>query len=209
MKDTQDSNNSAAGDKKSLKERAFDRMNVRAELDRLEKLIADLKVQYEMHFTGALPLAPDRLHQEVRLFFMKLKKAPFRNSEMNYRLRALDNRFQTFNNYWKRVQREREDGTYARDVFKANLRERVLQEETRAQTAEGKAEKGFQQLFQSYKAALEKASGKEQKLDFGAFQKSLLARAKELKESHGVEKVSFAVVIKDGKVKVQAKAKGE
>lgn len=201
--------NSPKGEKKSLKERAFDRMDVRVELDRLEKLIAELKIQYEMHFTGALPLAPDKLHQEVRMFLMKLKKAPFRNSEMNYRLRALDSRYQTFNNYWKRVQREREDGTYSRDVFKANLRERVIQEEARAQTAEGKAEKGFQQLFQSYKSALEKASGKDQNLDFGAFQRSLLARAKELKESHGVEKVSFAVVVKDGKVKVQAKVKGE
>lgn len=194
---------------KSLEERAHARLDVRAELDQLEGSIADLKVQFEQYFSGLAPFPPDKLHTEVKRKIRQLLSAPFKNSEMSFRLRSLEHRYRTFNTYFERVLRQREEGSYKRDVFKADFRERHAQEDKHAQTAQGAAEKGMQSLFNSYKAALEKQAGMPQNVDFKAFQKSLVARAKDFKAKHAGKKVSFKVVVKDGKVTVQARIKSE
>ena len=184
-----------------------ERVDVREELDRLESMIKDLRLQYEQYFTGLLPLPPDKLHADVKRMLRHLRKAPFKSSAMSYRLRTLDGRYATWNTYWQRVLREREEGTYSKDVFKANLRERIAQEEAKAETAEGAAEKSFQNLFHAYQSALEKHQGKRPDIDFNKFKESLVARAKEFRQKHADKKLAFKVVVKGGKVVVQAKVK--
>lgn len=195
-------------DPRSVQERAKLRLNLRVELDQLEAMIADLKVQFEQYFSGLHPFPPDKLHADVKRTIRKLLAAPFKNSEMSFRLRTLEHRYRTFNTYFERVLRQREEGSYKRDVFKADIRERQLLEEKHAQTAQGAAEKGIQSIYNSYKAALEKQTGMPQNVDFKAFQKSLIARAKDFKAKHAGKKVAFAVVVKNGKVTVQARVKG-
>jgi hypothetical protein len=192
---------------KNQKNHAPERYDLRAELDRLESMIADLKVQYEQYFLGVSPFAPDKLHGDVKRQIRLMLKAPFKNSAISFRLKTLEGRYNTFNTYWQRVLKQREDGTYHKDVFKASLREKNALEDARAGTAVGQAEKNMQSLFNSYKDALEKQTGKKQTIDFQAFQKSLIQRAKDFKEQTGVKKLSFKVVVKDGKVVVQACSK--
>ncbi len=191
--------------KPTLIERAFERHDLRAELDQFEQALQSLKIIYEQYFSGVITMAPEKQHQEVTMLIRKLKKAPFKSSAMNYRLRALEQRYQTYNSYWQRVLREREEGTYAKDVYKANLRGALAEEEARAATRQGKAEKQMRDLFAAYKDAIEKQTGKPQTLDFKKFHQHLVQSAKELKKKTGNKKVSFSVVIQDGKVKLKAK----
>lgn len=194
---------------KTIEERAHGRMDVRGELNQLDAMIADLKVQFEQYFSGLAPFPPDKLHSEVKRAIRGLLAAPFKNSEMSFRLRSLENRYRTYNTYFERVLRQREEGSYKRDVFKADIRERHALEDKHAQTAQGVAEKGIQTLFNSYKAALEKQTGMPQNIDFKAFQKSLIARAKDFKAKNAGKKVTFKVVVKNGKVTVQAQVKSD
>ena len=194
---------------KTLEERAHGRMDVRGELAQLDSMISDLKVQFEQYFSGLAPFPPDKLQAQVKRTIRTLLSAPFKNSEMSFRLRTLENRYQTYNTYFERVLRQREEGSYKRDVFKADIRERHAMEDRHAQTAQGVAEKGLQSLFSSYKAALEKQTGMPQNIDFNAFQKSLLTRAKDFKAKNAGKKVTFKVVVKNGKVTVQAQVKSD
>ena len=114
--------------KKDLKDRAFERLDVRMELAKLDAMIDELKVVFEQYFLGLTPYAPDKLHNQVKRQIRTLRRAPFKNSQMGYQLRTLEGRYNTLNTYWARVLREREAGTYHRDVFKANLRERLALE---------------------------------------------------------------------------------
>jgi hypothetical protein len=195
--------------KQSAHEKANAKIDLRGELARLETMLNELKVQYEQHFLGVRQLAPDQLHRDVRLLLRKLVKAPFKTSVINFQLRTIEGRYHTFQSYWTRVNKQREEGTYQRDVFKAELREKAVAEDARAQTNVGAAEKHMRNLFDSYRSALEKTTGKKQEIDFTKFQDSLLTRAKDLKEKMGVKKVRFKVTVKDGKVKVQATGKKE
>lgn len=94
---------------KTLAERAHERLDVRSEISRLESLLEKLRIDYEQHFLGILPQAPTSLHREVKRLIRVLQKAPFKNSQMNYALRAVESRYQTYNNYWTRVERQREE----------------------------------------------------------------------------------------------------
>lgn len=189
-------------------ERIWDhRIDLRGQLDKFNQMLDELKVDYEQYFLGLVMIAPDKAHNDLKRFLRRLMKAPFKSSEIAYRLRSLETRYSTLNTYWQRVLKQREDGTYSKDVFKANLRERNAVADAKAETEQGQAEKSFVSLFNSYKEALEKQTGKKQEVNFDGFKKSLIARAKDLKEQHGVKKMSFKVVVKDGKVTVQAKAK--
>lgn len=177
------------------------------ELDQLEISIAELKVQYEQFFSGILPREPEKEHQLLKRSIRNLHNAPFKNSAINYRLRTLETRYSSLNTYWQRVLRERESGTYIKDNFKADLRDRRTAEAARLMTSRGQAEQGMKQLFQSYKIELEKQTGRKQSIDFESFRRNIAQRAKTLKESSGAEDLSFRVVVKDGKVAVQAKTK--
>lgn len=192
---------------KSLRQNPFERIDVRLELDKLDRSIEELRLNFEQYFTGLLPLAPDRLHGEVKRHFRRLLKAPFKNSEMSFRLKTLEGRYHTLNSYWQRVLREREAGTYVKDVFKANLRERFSLEDQRSQTSVGAAEKGIQNLFNSYREAIEKQTGQVAKIDYQKFQKAIVQRAKEFKAQNEGKKVSFKIVLKNGKVTIEARAK--
>lgn len=183
------------------------RMDVRAELDRLEAELAELKIQYEQYFTGILALPPDKLHNQVKRQMRELLRAPFKNSAMNYRLRTLEGRYHTFHTYWQRVMRQREEGNYSKDVFKATMRERAALDEAKSQTKVGAAERRLENLYNSYRNTLEKQTGKKHNIDYEAFEKSLLQRAEDFKRSSNAERLSFKIVVEEGKVSVRIAAK--
>ena len=178
--------------------------DIQAELDRLEAMIAELKVQYEQYFTGLLPLPPDKLHTNVRMLLRKMLKAPFRTAAHNFRLKTLDSRYQTFNSYFQRVLKQREEGTYSRDVFKAEMHARLAKEAAIAQTSVGAAQGHVRALFDTFRHALEEQTGKKHELDFKSFRKTLVAQAKEMKAKLGTDKLTFKVVVREGKVTLQA-----
>ena len=194
--------------KKTLRERAFERIDVPKELKRLYQLIEELRIEYDQFFLGITLYQPDKLQREVRLVIRRLRKAPFKKPRHKYRLRSLEARYHTYHDYWQRILRQREEGIYSKDVFKANLRERVKNEGKEELTKKGSASKAMQELFQSYKQAIEKQTGKSQNLDFTVFRKTLLQRAKaEQKRSGTSGRLSFKVVVKNGKVVVRAAVK--
>ena len=189
-------------DAKKLPRRELD-----AEIDRLETKINELRVLYEQYFIQLLPLAPDQEHRELKRLIRSLLKAPFKNSQTRFRLRQVIQRYQTYNTYWERVFKQRDEGKYTRDVFKADVRERERTEEAQADTGKSKAEKQMQQLFSAYQGALKKNGQGGSNLDYSAFKKALAARAKALKEQHGMKKLKYRVVVKNGKVTIKASEK--
>ncbi|MCI5065361.1 hypothetical protein MRY87_06520 [bacterium] len=181
--------------------------SVRAELEKAQQDLEQLRTYYEQYFIGIHKFPPDKQHQEMKRLLRRLKSAPFRNSQTNYQLRMLEQRYQAYATYWKRVMREREAGTYFRDVFKAELRERIAAEDAESQTQRGQVKAGVKALFDTYQQAIEQQTGKRMNLDYDKFQKRLVQQAKSFQEKNGKKKLSFKVVVQEGKVRVRASAK--
>ena len=109
-----------------MTEKETNRRQLDLELDRLENKISELRVLYEQYFVEILPLSPDKQQKEIVALIRKLLRAPFKNSQTRFRLRVLVQRYQTYATYWERVQKQKEEGTYSRDLFKAEMREKML-----------------------------------------------------------------------------------
>lgn len=196
-----------AAKQRSPKESAGDRLiskeQVHAQVAEFSAAIDELKIAYEQYFIGVHPLAPEQQHNEVKRKLRALVALPFKNSAVQFRVRNLESRYQTYNNYWQRVLRQREEGTYQRDLFKAKIRTKKKGEAVKKKD-NGKA---IETLYQRYKAALEDQLGLPVQIDFDAFRKKIAAQARDLKTKHNGRRLSFAVAVRGGKVTIQAQVR--
>jgi hypothetical protein len=76
-------------------------------------------VKYEMYFIGAERMEPSRRREDLKRNIARLKNAFTRNAGIRFRVQALHARYLSYERLWLRSTREKESGTYRRDVLKA------------------------------------------------------------------------------------------
>jgi hypothetical protein len=90
------------------------------ELTQFEKQLDALKVAYERYFMGLDRRPPETLRKTVVRLMRDLEHRTFiRNTAQKFRLRSLVQRWTTYKQYWDRVMRQIEEGTYKRDIMRA------------------------------------------------------------------------------------------
>jgi hypothetical protein len=87
-------------------------------LDLLDKTLDRLKVLYEQYFLGIQKQAPAYLHTDVERKLRDLTQISIRNTGLRYRYATLQQKFGSYNSYWRRTLRQIENGTYARNLSK-------------------------------------------------------------------------------------------
>lgn len=102
----------------------------------LEALIADLEIKlerlkalYEQYFLGferAEPLVP---RKQVMRGFATLQREPIRNTALRFRYQTLLQRWNLLQARWSKTLREIEQGTYAREIARAERRGAILPDE--------------------------------------------------------------------------------
>ncbi len=93
-----------------------------AETGSVEEELEALKARYEMYFLGVERREPNRWRDDVKKKVMRLKGAFTRNTGLKFRIQSLHARYISYERLWLRSAREKEEGTYRRDLFKARLR---------------------------------------------------------------------------------------
>jgi len=96
-------------------------------LTELEAEVEELKAKYEMYFLGVELREPVKWRDETKKKVLRLKEAFTRNTGLRFRVQTLHARFLSYERLWLRSGREREEGTYRRDLFKARLHGRGKQ----------------------------------------------------------------------------------
>jgi hypothetical protein len=99
---------------------------------RLEEELEALKARYEQYFLGIERREPNRWRDEVKKKVNRLKEAFTRNTGLKFRLQSLHARYLSYERLWLRSAREKEEGTYRRDLFKARLHARTQREASAA-----------------------------------------------------------------------------
>jgi hypothetical protein len=95
---------------------------VERELEELETRIERLRALYEQYFMGIEKLEPLVPRKDVERRIWVLRREQIRNTGLRFKFQMLVQRFNTFQQYWGRVTREIENGTYRRDVIRAARR---------------------------------------------------------------------------------------
>jgi hypothetical protein len=85
----------------------------------LEEELERLRARYEMYFLGVERREPNRERDELKRRIERIKTAFTRNTGLKFRLQTLAARYLSYERMWVRSAREKEEGTYRRDLFKA------------------------------------------------------------------------------------------
>lgn len=93
----------------------------------LEEDLERLKARYEMWFLGVEKREPNRDRDEIKRRVERIKGAFTRNTGVKFRIQTLAARYLSYERMWLRSAREKEEGTYRRDVFKARRHAREVQ----------------------------------------------------------------------------------
>jgi hypothetical protein len=87
-------------------------------LDVVDQTLDRLKTMYEQYFLGIQKQAPGYLHTDVERKLRDLTQVNLRNTGLRYRLATLQQKFGSYNSYWRRTLRQIENGTYIRNLAK-------------------------------------------------------------------------------------------
>lgn len=95
---------------------------ISAKLDLLEQKLDRLRALYESFFLGLDKRPPEVPRAELNRFIIEMQQVTIRNAALRFRFQTLQQRWSTHLTHWNRVLREMENGTYRRDVERAQRR---------------------------------------------------------------------------------------
>jgi hypothetical protein len=88
-------------------------------LEELETRLERLRALYEQYFLGFEKIEPTVPRKDVDRRIYLLRREKIRNTGRRFKLQTLIQRYNTFQQYWQRVCREIENGTYRRHLLRA------------------------------------------------------------------------------------------
>jgi hypothetical protein len=100
----------------------MDNAQIEHELEDLESRLERLRALYEQYFLGMEKLEPTVLRKDVDRKLWVLRREQIRNTGLRFKFQMLIQRYNTYQQYWTRVVREIENGTYRRDIIKVAQR---------------------------------------------------------------------------------------
>jgi len=200
-------------------------------LDALEEELEEIKVKYEMYFIGAERMEPGRRREDLKRNIARLKNVFTRNAAIRFRVQTLHARYLSYERLWLRSTREKEAGTYRRDVLKA----RRKATEGRGKKGEGAvepvqppplpaapplpvaraaqpvvaapatmSEPELRQLFDAYVAAKKSCNEDVSRLSYEALARTVNKQTPEIAKKFKAKRVEFKVTVRDGKAVLTA-----
>ncbi len=88
-------------------------------LEELETRLERLRALYEQYFMGIERIEPAIPRKDVDRRIYVLRREKIRNTAKRFKLQTIISRYNTFQQYWQRICREIEQGTYKRHLIKA------------------------------------------------------------------------------------------
>ncbi len=87
-------------------------------LDTVDLNLERVKTLYEQYFLGIQKQPPTFLHADIERKLRDLTQLQIRNTGLRYRFATIQQKFGSYNSYWRRTLRQIENGTYARNLSK-------------------------------------------------------------------------------------------
>ncbi len=173
-------------------------MNASASIDQLERMVRDLRIEYERFFNGALDLPPEALRTEIQVELRRLRNANLKGVEDNFRLSNLEAKLNSLNELSGRRIRAQEEGrgTAVRPEprVRHDPQRGVVMDDT---SSPGAVEALYQRLHQ--------AAGNRPRFDLESFRSYLDRQLGAIREKTGARRVVFRIAEEQGKMKLKAR----
>ena len=192
-------------------------MGLKEDLDILDTKISKLKVDYEQYFAKILKREPTTLRDEIDRIILKYSNQSIANTSLKFRYSTLTSKYTSYKQFWNRILRQIEEGTYSRGAFGAKLPETpVIANGVPQQRPEAapppppreareealinldKFKSIYKQLIEARKTCKEPVEG----MTYEKFTQALAQQTEKVKKDLHCKDIEYKVVVKDGKAKL-------
>jgi hypothetical protein len=187
------------------------------DLDRLDTLLRQLQVKWDMFFSGAERKPPSDLQGQVELILKRYGNSQIRNNAEHFRFQSLTARYATFNELWQKRLRAREEGkAFGVHGLRAEQMppspptapagERPAASRGTEYRVAGDARDGsaIRALYESF-ADERSLAGQGPAPDFDSFRQLIRQQTERLRAQKGAQAVDFRLETRDGKVSLKAR----
>lgn len=172
-------------------------------LEQLAERIERWRLDFERFLAGALPLPPDELKQRITRELRDLRSANLRSPADQFRLSALEARFNTYSELNHRRLRDREEGRGARPVSPAATA-KPFDPAAGVRITDRLEPDAVAALY----GALAREQGGAPAMQLEAFRGYLARQIEGIRLKTGCEAVQFRLASEDGKLKLKARPVG-
>jgi len=198
-------------------------------LGRIEVGIRQLKVQYDMFFSGVIPRQPLELRKDLEILIKTLGNTAMQRFSDRYRYNALASKYQTMVELWNKMIRAKEEGRLRPGIpgFVQPIRRNASTDAAepaaeqpaapapappreatnvvfRQRVTSPQDEDGSLTLFYDRYLEASRAGGGEPRVTYKQFVKQIAARTEAMRKKAGCGSVMFSIVVKDGGVTLKA-----
>ena len=177
------------------------------DLQLLDIKLKQTRMEYEQYFLGVRKREPQQLRGEVQKMVAIYSNLHLKNTGLRFKFNNLRARFFSFKRHWDMTCRKIEEGRYERDVFKANLHERMGTGPGRPGAA-GKPDNskgaGEPELFESYLEARMACGQSTSGITQEKLEATLRKQEAAIRQKTGCDAVRFRVAVENGKTKLKA-----
>ena len=185
-------------------------MGDREEIEILDAKVARLKVEYEQYFSRVLKREPVKLRDEVERFILAYSNKVINNTSTKFKLNAIVAKYNAYKQYWTRVLRAIDDGTYVRKAEGApegpvakGLSQRIPEPAPKARGEDG----GVSEIYEKYIEARRQCNEPVDGITVETLKKTIDQYKKKIEEQFKTPNFEFKVSIKDGRAKLSVTPK--
>lgn len=180
-------------------------MAIQEDIYFLESNIAELVVKYEQYFLGIEKREPLKLFEDIERFIRRYNTATIVNTMYKFKFNTLVGKFNSYKQYWTRINRLIEEGKYSRDRFKMarHLAENAPKPVIDIQHKP--TESSIEAVFQNYLEARRKCNLPTDNINRETMVSVIEKQREALISKHRCADVEFRVVIENGAPKLRAR----
>src|SRR5678815_1665983 len=97
----------------------MEQSEIEEQVGELETRVDRLRSLYEQYFMGIEKIEPGVARKDVERRIQVLRREQIRNTALRFRFNMIVQRYNTYQSYWMRICRQIEEGTYKRDILRA------------------------------------------------------------------------------------------
>ena len=190
-------------------------MALQDDLDRIDVMLRQLQVKWDLFFNGSEKKPPTELQTQVDVLIKRHSNAEIRNNGDRFRFQGLSARYTTFNELWQKKLRAREEGRlFGMHGLKAekmvppspplNLSFKPEAPPEFRVTDPSRDTAAVRALYERFVEERRRV-GESAAPAFDAFQALIGKQAQKIRQEKGAQAVDFRLETKDGKVSLKAK----
>jgi hypothetical protein len=168
-------------------------------IDRLDRRVQEMKVEYERFFNGALDVPPDRLRERIGKELRALRRENLKSVEDNFRLANLEARYNSYCELLGRRVRAQEEGLTSAG---RQVGPRPAADLSGGLVVEGTVE---DEALEALYRGLHHRSGTKPRFDLESFRVYLDRQVSTIRQKTGCARVVFRIAEEDGKMKLKPK----